>query len=111
MNDAVDTVVADKFGPHGIYADKALFARIYKGEFGARYLEEASKYSDDVIACTRDICTYIFETHGRFPAHVEAIHVPGVWLQAHHVENDYYERFFRHGLTDAHRAHESNWHT
>src|SRR5262249_50642336 len=34
MNDAVDAVVADKFGPHGIYTDKALFERIYKGEFG-----------------------------------------------------------------------------
>jgi hypothetical protein len=110
MNDAVDAVVADKFGPHGIYADKALFERIYKGEFGACYLEEASKYSEDVIACTRDICTYIYKTHGRFPAHVEAIHVPGVWMQTHHVEQEYYERFFQHGLTDAHRAHESNWH-
>ena len=110
MADAVDAVVADKFGPHGIYSDDALFARIYKGEFGARYLAEASKYSEDVIACTRDICSYIYETHGRFPAHVEAIHVPGVWMQAHHVEEEYYERFFQHGLTDAHRGHDSAWH-
>lgn len=110
MGEAVDTVVADKFGPHGIYADEALFARIYNGEFGARYLEEASSYSADVIACTRDICTYIYETHGRFPAHTEAIHVPGVWLQAHHVEEAYYERFFRDGLTDAHRGHDHAWH-
>jgi hypothetical protein len=110
MAEAVDAVVADKFGPHGIYSDEALFARIYKGEFGARYLAEASEYSDDVIACTRDICTYVYETHGRFPAHVEAIHVPGVWLQAHHVEEEYYERFFQHGLTDAHRGHDDAWH-
>ena len=88
----------------GIYADEALFERIYKGEFGAQYLEEASNYSADVIACTRDICTYIYETHGRFPAHCDTIHVPGVWLQAHHVEKRYYEKFFRHGLTEAHRA-------
>jgi hypothetical protein len=111
MAEAVDAVVADKFGPNGIYSDEALFARIYKGEFGARYLAEASKYSEDVIACTRDICTYIYETHGRFPAHVEAIHVPGVWMQAHHVEEEYYERFFQHGLTDAHRGHDRAWHT
>jgi hypothetical protein len=110
MAEAVDTVIADKFGPNGIYADEALFERIYKGDFGAKYLSEASDYTADVIACTRDICTYIYETHGRFPAHCETIHVPGVWLQTHHVEEEYYDRFFRHGLTDAHRVHDHDWH-
>ncbi|MEW1636849.1 hypothetical protein AB0469_22570 [Streptomyces sp. NPDC093801] len=110
MGDAVDAVVAGKFGPKGIYADEGLFARIYRGDFGSRYLHQASDYSADVIACTRDICTYIHETHGRFPAHCDTIHVPGVWLQAHHVENGYYERYFRHGLTDTHRTHDQDWH-
>ncbi|MCC3773320.1 hypothetical protein [Streptomyces sp. UNOB3_S3] len=111
MADAVDAVVADKFGPKGIYSDEGLFARIYRGEFGSQYLDQASNYSADVIACTRDICTYIYETHGRFPAHCDTIHAPGVWLQAHHVENDYYERFFRNGLTEDHRMHDQRWHT
>jgi hypothetical protein len=110
MSEAVDAVVADKFGPEGIYSDEGLFRRIYKGEFGAKYLEQASNYSADVIACTRDICTYIYETHGRFPAHCDTIHVPGVWLQAHHVENAYYEKYFRNGLTDAHQMHDERWH-
>ncbi|GAA4491593.1 hypothetical protein GCM10023094_56200 [Rhodococcus olei] len=110
MSDAVNAVVAEKFGPNGIYSDEALFARIYKGQFGERYLAEASKYADDVIECTRDICNYIYNTHGRFPAHVEAIHVPGIWLQAHHVEERYYEQYFRNGLTDAHRDHDDTWH-
>ncbi|MFF4364773.1 hypothetical protein [Streptomyces sp. NPDC001594] len=110
MAEAVDAVVAGKFGPKGIYADEALFARIYRGDFGSRYLHQAGDYSADVIACTRDICTYIHETHGRFPAHCDTIHVPGVWLQAHHVENGYYERFFRDGLTETHRTHDHDWH-
>jgi hypothetical protein len=110
MAAAVDAVVAGKFGPDGIYTDDALFDRIYQGEFGAKYLTEASDYAADLIACARDICTYIYQTHGRFPAHCEAIHVPGVWLQAHHVEEEYYDRFFRNGLTDAHRAHQADWH-
>ena len=110
MDAAVDAVIADKFGPGGIYSDEALFHRIYKGEFGSRYLKEASNYADDVIACTRDICRYIYQTHGRFPAHAEAIHVPGAWLQAHHVEEAYYDRFFANGLTDTHRTHHERWH-
>ena len=32
--------------------------------------------------------------------------MPGRWLQVHHVEEGYYEKFFRNGLTDAHRRHD-----
>ena len=63
-----------------------------------------------LIACTREICTYIYETHGRFPAHTDKIHVPGVWLQTHHLENAYYEKYFRNGMTEAHELHDQRWH-
>ncbi|HEX6374514.1 MAG TPA: hypothetical protein VFZ91_02225 [Allosphingosinicella sp.] len=109
MGEAVDAVIAGKFGPNGIYKDEKVFAQIYKDDFGKEYLREASDYSSDVIECTRDICTYIYETHGRFPAHTDAIHVPGIWLQVHNVELEYYDRFFRNGTTSAHRDHDRNW--
>ncbi|MFA7763472.1 hypothetical protein [Streptomyces sp. NRRL S-448] len=109
MHEAVDAVVRSKFGERGIYTDKDLFARIYKDDYAQRYLTEASEYDRQVVACARDVCVYIHETHGRFPAHTDAIHVPGIWLQAHHVEPEYYERFFRNGLTDAHRRHAVRW--
>ena len=110
MAEAVDAVVASKFGPDGIYNDPARSRRSTKGSYGETYLKEASVYTQDVIDCVRDICNYIYDTHGRFPAHVEAIHVPGVWLQVHHVEQDYYDTFFQHGLTEAHRDHDHAWH-
>jgi hypothetical protein len=109
MSEAVDSVVADKFGPKGIYSDATVFAQIYKEKFGEEYLKDASNYASDVIECTRDICDYIYQTHGRFPAHVDTIHVPGIWLQVHNVEVEYYDRFFRNGLTDAHREHDRLW--
>ncbi|MDN5849088.1 MAG: hypothetical protein L0H63_05540 [Nitrococcus sp.] len=110
MAEAVDAVVAAKFGPGGLYKDPAIFERIYKGDFGARYLAEAAEYERDVVDCTRDICTYIYETHGRFPAHCEAIHAPGICLQAHHVEDAYYERFFRDGRSERQDEHDARWH-
>lgn len=110
MSAAVDEVVAGKFGPAGLFNDQALFAKIYKDDFGKRYLAEAADYSRDVIDCVRDVCTYVYDTHGRFPAHCDAIHVPGVWLQVHHVERGYYERFFRHGLDALHADHDRRWH-
>jgi hypothetical protein len=110
MSAAVDDVVAAKFGPKGIYSDPATFDKIYRGTFGETYLKEASAYSQDVIDCTRDICTYVYETHGRFPAHVDAIQAPGIWLQIHHVEQEYYDTYFQHGLTQVHRDHDRLWH-
>jgi hypothetical protein len=110
MSDAVDAVVDEKFGAEGLYKNRELFSRIYKEGFGDTYLSEAAEYSSDVIECVRDICTYIYETHGRFPAHCDAIHVPGVWLQVHHVDLEYYERFFQKGVTDLHKSHHQKWH-
>jgi hypothetical protein len=110
MKEAVSDVMAGKFGPQGIYKDSKLFAKIYKADYGDRYLEEAAEYSDDVIQCVTDVCQYLLDTHGRFPAHVDAIHVPGVWIQVHHPDMEYYDRFFEDGLTQAHRSHHENWH-
>jgi hypothetical protein len=110
MNEAVDTVVADKFGPQGLYQDRNLFGQIYKDDFADRYLSEAREYNEDVIECARAVCNYIYDTHGRFPAHCEAIHLPGIWLQAHHVEVPYYERYFQNGLSETQRHHQELWH-
>ena len=109
MSEAVDSVIAAKFAAGGTYADKDVFARIYKEDYGQRYLAEASEYEERVIDCARDICEYIIRTHRRFPAHTDAIHVPGIWLQAHHVEGEYYDRFFQNGQTAAHRRHAGLW--
>lgn len=110
MDEAVDEVVAAKFGEGGLYKDRALFGKIYKDDYGDRYLDEADEYSADIIECARDVCNYIHDTHGRFPAHYEAIHVPGVWLQVHHPDLHYYDTYFRDGLTDAQRRHQETWH-
>lgn len=109
MADAVDAMIAEKFGPSGIYRDTPTFEKIYKPGYAEQYLRNASDYAGDVIACARDVCTYIHQTHGRFPAHVDTIFVPGIWLQVHKLELEYYDRFFRDGLTQAHRDNDRIW--
>jgi hypothetical protein len=110
MPDAVDEIVNVKFGKTGVFRDEALFSRIYKADFGRRYLAEAADYSEDVINCAKDVCTYIYETHGRFPAHCDALFAPGVWLQVHHVDKEYYRDFFKSGLNTVHAQHNAQWH-
>ncbi|WP_320773510.1 hypothetical protein [Streptomyces sp. CRN 30] len=109
MSDAVQAVFRGKFGTGGTYSDQDVFNRIYRNDYGKTYLAEAREYDEQVVECAKDVCEYVLRTHHRFPAHTDAIHVPGVWLQVHHVETEYYERFFAHGLTEAHRAHAGVW--
>jgi len=72
--------------------------------------EGTVEVSDEGIACTKAVCNYIYETYGRFPAGVDAMHL--MWLmQAHHLETEYYDRFFRPGAYGpTHAEHLKKWH-
>lgn len=67
--------------------------------------------SEEGIACTKAVCRYIQETYGRFPGTVDAMHL--MWMmQAHHLDTDYYDRFFRRGAYGAtHAVHLARWHS
>jgi hypothetical protein len=66
--------------------------------------------SDEGIACTKAVCNYINETYGRFPGSLDAMHL--MWFfQAHHIDTDFYDRFFRPGAYGpTHGAHLATWH-
>ena len=76
----------------------------------AEHRDGAVEISEEGIACTKAVCNYIHETYGRFPGNVDAMHL--MWfMQAHHLDTDYYDRFFRPGAYGAtHAAHMAKWH-
>ncbi|HVG23151.1 MAG TPA: hypothetical protein VND45_03265 [Thermoanaerobaculia bacterium] len=95
MDEAVDKVVDEKYGPSGNYGDVKVFSRAYNSvEHAEAYLKNARHFSKDAIAYTKDICNYLYDTYGRFPAHVDAYYSPGMWLQFSHLELEYYDRFY-----------------
>jgi hypothetical protein len=110
MSAAVDAILADKFGVRGLYGDPATFDHVYREGLAQTYLDEAPRYDDQVIACVKDVCEYIWSTYGRFPAHVDAMYVPELWVQAHHLDLAYYDALYRHGYTETQRRHEERWH-
>jgi hypothetical protein len=66
--------------------------------------------SDEGIACAKAVCNYIYQTYGRFPASVDAMHL--MWfMQVHHLDLDYYAEYF-HGsaCSPTHLAHMQTWH-
>jgi hypothetical protein len=111
MADAVQAVVDTKYGAHGVYADPEYFQTIFKDDRGRDYLREVPHYDPRVVECVKDICTYIHKTHRRFPAHVDAVYVPGVWIQAHHLDLDYYDTLFKGGYTETQAKHQVRWHS
>jgi hypothetical protein len=111
MDEAVDRVLEDKYGPRGCYGDVDMFARPYLNRSSAEsYLRDGSHFSDRAIAYTKEICNYIFDTYGRFPAHVDAYYSPGMWLQFSHLEMEYYERFYDPSQYTRQGAHDARWH-
>ena len=56
-------------------------------------MRNAEHHPPEAIEYTKEICRYLVETYGRFPAHTDAFHLPGIWVQFSHLEIEYYERF------------------
>ena len=111
MDAAVDRVIEEKYGPGGIFADPALISRAYRNAADAEtYLKLQNRHPPEAIRYAKDICNYIYETYGRFPAHIDAFYTPGFWVQCHHLELEYYERFFDPSLWRNQAAHDHAWH-
>lgn len=110
MSEAVDRVLEEKFGPDGVYGDKKIFEQPYRtGSDAAAFMREAERPSVKTIQYAKDICNYLYDTYGRFPAHVNAFHVPGVWLQVSHLEIEYYEKFFQPDAYRRQARHYAMW--
>jgi hypothetical protein len=110
MSAAIDAIVAHKYGPDGLYKKASNFDSVFKPGLAARFVEEVPHYREEVIAVAKDVCSYIWDTYGRFPAHVDAVYVPGVWVQAHHLDLAYYDQLYRDGYTATQAEHQRLWH-
>jgi len=110
MNDAVDALLQRKYGAQGLYTAPDEFAKVFKPELAQRFIQEVPHYSDEVTACCKAVCNYIFSAYDRFPAHVDAMYVPGVWIQAHHLDLEYYDQLYQNGYSHTQRDHQRLWH-
>lgn len=73
-------------------------------------LAEVPRPTEEEIEVVKAICTYIYETYGRFPALVDPMYVRFM-VQAHHLDPEFYDRFYPTGAyTELHRRHFELWH-
>ena len=111
MEEAVDIVLEEKYGKDGIFTDPAAIGRAYQRPGDAEtYLRLQNRHPPEAVRYAKEIATYIYETYGRFPAHIDAFYTPGFWVQFHHLEMEYYERFFDPYLWRNQARHSETWH-
>ena len=111
MAEAVDVVIEEKYGSAGTFVDKEVFSYAYRdGSNAEAYLRMQNRHPPEAIRYAKEICTYIYETYGRFPAHIDAFYTPGFWIQCHHLELEYYDRHYDPYLYRNQAAHHGQWH-
>jgi hypothetical protein len=108
MKEAVLAFVDYKYGAGtGTFRDGG---RVTAWRDGEVVQADIPGYSDQAIAATMAYCEYIYNRYGRFPA-LNGPFRTVLAYQAHHLDPDFYDRFYRgEVLTDVHRGHLDHHH-
>ncbi len=106
MADAVRRLVRRKFGPGGVFHPGTPGAWTESAAIRA----SAVPFTDEHRACAAHQASYVLEAFGKFPGTVPSVHV-NTFVQAQHIDLDFYDRFFRPGAyLPSHAAHDARWH-
>ena len=106
MTAAVEAFAERKFGPG---------APFHPGTPGAwtdspRVRGSAQIHDQAFKACVAAQAQYVFDTFGKFPGTVPSVFIMN-YVQAHHLDLDFYDRFFKPGAyLRTHAEHMRRWH-
>jgi hypothetical protein len=106
MAAAVEAFAQRKFGPGGPYQRDTPGA--WSDSPGVR--SSAQVHSPEFKACVSLQAQYLYDTFGKFPATVPSLMILN-YVQAHHLDLAFYDRFFRPGAyLSTHAEHQRVWH-
>lgn len=106
MRAAVDAYVERKFGQGGPFHTET------PGPWRetARVRGTIVPHNEEFKACVAQMAQFVYDRFGKFPATVPTIFA-GPYLQAHHLDLDFYDTFFTPGAYLAsHANHQRLWH-
>lgn len=106
MRAALDALVKRKFGPGGpFHADTP---GPWNDSPGVR--SSAQVHDEHFLECIALQAQYVFDTFGKFPATIPSVYIL-MYLQAHHLDLDFYDRKFAPGAyLPTHAQHLERWH-
>jgi hypothetical protein len=106
MRAAVEGVATRKFGPGGPFNPETPGA----WKDSARVRGAAEVHSEEFKECVALQAQYVLDRFGKFPGTVPSVHVL-TYLQAHHLDRGFYDRYFAPGAyLDTHAHHMQAWH-
>lgn len=106
MHAAVHAYVERKFGPGGPFHP----ATPGPWRETAQIRSAITPHDDEFKACVALMAQFVYDRFGKFPATVPTIFA-GPYLQAHHLDLDFYDKFFASGAYLAtHANHQRQWH-
>jgi hypothetical protein len=68
----------------------------------------AQFHSPEFQACVATMAQYIFDTFGKFPATIPAVFCL-TYLQAHHLDLEFYDKFYQDGAYLYTHANQQKW--
>jgi hypothetical protein len=106
MAAAVEAFAERKFGPGGPFNRDTPGA--WTDSPGVR--GSAQVHDERFKACVSTQAQYVYDTFGKFPATVPSLMIIN-YVQAHHLDLDFYDRFFKPGgYLRTHAEHMQRWH-
>lgn len=71
---------------------------------------EAEEWTAGTMAALAALAAEVLRRHGRLPATLPSVYAR-LYLQAHHVDTEFYRRYFRHSsISERHERHFEQWH-
>jgi len=107
MDEAVDFVVGQKFGPEGCLSLEKREMGPYKNF--AEIKPKVETMPKEAIECAKAITNYCYDTYGRFPVNYDTM-IIAMGVQAHHLDSEFYEKNIDLPLPSAMRDHMRVWH-
>lgn len=107
MRAAVEALCDRKFGPGGPFHPETPGPWL-----DSRRVRSAARIHDERFReCVALEAQYIYDTFGKFPATVPSMFLI-MYLQAHHLDLDFYDRFYKPGAyLKTHAEHMARWHS
>lgn len=106
MHEAMRALTRRKFGPGGPFHPET--PGPWKDT--ARVRSSAHQYTDEFQDCVGTMAQYIFDRFGKFPGTVPSTYIL-TYLQAHHLDLDFYDEKFEPGAyLQTHAHHMERWH-
>jgi hypothetical protein len=107
MSEAVDAVLDLRWGPEGRFTTAGGRRLPWRD---ASPLAGIPRPAPEAVEATKLLCTYIWDTYGRFPATIDPF-LMTVWFQSQHLDIDFYDTHYPHAAVPQHiRNHMRDWH-